>query len=154
MRRTPSATNSSRRTPGSCYLETRTPSTSTFLSQLRLTIEQAFGILVGQWGIMWRPLRVLFAGRSSLITALFRLHNFLCDEKVKPVHPSEEDGESGRDRPQLTEDGTLQEGFQTTSKVAPTRSGDVATRMALRMMLDNKRQYRPLYNLVRNEGQA
>ena len=83
----------------------------------------------------------------------FPSDNFLCDEKVKPVNPSEEDGESGRDRPQLTEKGTLPTGFRTTSKAAPTRSGDAATRMALRMMLDNKRQYRPLFNLERNTGQ-
>lgn len=125
-----------------------------FLSQLRVRIEQAFGILVGQWGILWRPLRVQFAGRSDLITALFRLHNFLCDEKVRPVHMSEEDRDSGCGRPKLTEQDTLPAEFQTTPRSAPTRSGDVPTRMALRMMLDNKRQYRPLYNLVRNEGQG
>ena len=115
-----------------------------YLSQLRVKIEQAFGILVGQWGILWRPLRVQFAGRSGLITALFRLHNFLCDEKVKPVHTSEEDGDSGCDRPKLTVEDTLPQEFQTTARAAPTRSGDVSTRMALRMTLDNKRQYRPL----------
>ena len=123
-----------------------------YLSQLRVKIEQAFGILVGQWGILWRPLRVQFAGRSGLITALFRLHNFLCDEKVKPVHTSEEDGDSGCDRPKLTVEDTLPQEFQTTARAAPTRSGDVATRMALRMTLDNKRQYRPLENQVRNKA--
>lgn len=70
-----------------------------YLSQLRVKIEQAFGILVGQWGIWWRPLRVQFAGRSALVTALFRLHNYLRDENVMPVHMTEEDEESGRDRP-------------------------------------------------------
>ncbi|CAB1103509.1 unnamed protein product [Ectocarpus sp. CCAP 1310/34] len=124
------------------------------LSQLRVKIEQAYGILVGQWGILWRPLRVQFAGRSALITALFRLHNYLRDEQVKPVHMSEEDTETGRDRPHLTENDTLPEDFQTTDTGVPkpTRSGDVPTRLALRMLLDNRRQYRPLYNLQRNEA--
>lgn len=123
-----------------------------YLSQLRVKIEQAFGILVGQWGILWRPLRVKFAGRPNLIKALFRLHNYLRDEKVQPVLASEEDAESGRHRPHLAEDDTLPAVFHTTSKAVsqPKRSGDVATRMALTMLLDNKRQYRPSRNLVRN----
>ncbi|CAB1105047.1 unnamed protein product [Ectocarpus sp. CCAP 1310/34] len=125
-----------------------------YLSQLRVKIEQAFGILVGQWGILWRPLRVQFAGRSALITALFRLHNYLRDEQVTPVHLTEEDGESGRDRPALTTERTLPESFQTSgdSLPKPTRSGDVPTRMALRMLLDNRRQYRPEYNRERNNA--
>ena len=122
------------------------------LSQLRVNIEQAFGILVGQWGILWRSLRVQFADRNGLIIALFRLRNFLCDEKVKPVHTSEGDGDSGCDRPKLTEEDTLPQEFQTTARAAPTRSGDVATRMALRMTLDNKREYCPLENQVRNKA--
>ena len=123
-----------------------------YLSQLRVNIEQAFGILVGQWGILWRSLRVQFADRNGLIIALFRLRNFLCDEKVKPVHTSEGDGDSGCDRPKLTEEDTLPQEFQTTARAAPTRSGDVATRMALRMTLDNKRQHRPLENQESNEA--
>ena len=97
-------------------------------------------------------MRVQFAGRSGFITALFRLHNFLCDEKVKPVNTSEEDGDSGRDRPKLTEEDTLSQEFQTNARTAPTRSGDVAARMALRMTLDNKREYCPLENQVRNKA--
>lgn len=97
-------------------------------------------------------MRVQFAGRCDLITALFRLHNYLRDEKVTPIHRSEEDAEVVRVRPHLRADKTLPETFGTTSKEAqkPTRSGDVSTRMGITMMLDNKRQYRPHYNLVRN----
>ena len=54
--------------------------------------------------------------------------------------------------PKLTVEDTLPQEFQTTARAAPTRSGDVATRMALRMTLDNKRQYRPLDNQVRNKA--
>ena len=44
-----------------------------YLSQLRVIIEQSFGILVSTWGILWRPLSVGFAGRTDLIVALFHL---------------------------------------------------------------------------------
>jgi len=123
-----------------------------YLSQLRVKIEQAFGILVGQWGILWRPLRYHFVGRGKIIKALFHLHNYLRDEKVQPILAAEEDAESGRDRPQMTADNTLPDEFRTSSKASqqPKRSGDVAARMAITMLLDNKRQYRPSYNLVRN----
>ena len=123
-----------------------------FLSQVRIRIEQAFGILVGQWGILWKPLRVHFTARTDLITALFRLQNFLRDEKIAPVLASEEDSESGCGRPVLSSMRTLPGSFSTTTNdiPKPVRSGDVATRMAITMTLDNKRQYRPLHNIRRN----
>ncbi|CAB1110331.1 unnamed protein product [Ectocarpus sp. CCAP 1310/34] len=126
-----------------------------YLSQLRVRIEQAFGILVGQWGILWKPLRVQFAGRCDFITALFRLHNYLRDEKVTPIHRSEEDAEVVQVRPHLLGDKTLPGTFSTTTKTTkdaqkPTRSGEVSTRKGITMMLDNKRQYRPKHDLVRN----
>lgn len=65
------------------------------LSQLRVKIEQSYGILVSTWGILWRPLRVQYAGRGDLITALFHLHTFPRDEKVDPVQVSEEDERPG-----------------------------------------------------------
>jgi len=47
-----------------------------FLSSMRIHIEQAFGMLLWRWGVFWRPLRVLFSKRPSLIRACFRLQNF------------------------------------------------------------------------------
>lgn len=47
-----------------------------YLSSLRIHIEQAFGMLIWRWGVFWRPLRVPFSKRPSLIRACFRLHNF------------------------------------------------------------------------------
>ncbi|CAB1100982.1 unnamed protein product [Ectocarpus sp. CCAP 1310/34] len=98
------------------------------LSQLRVKIEQSFGILVSTWGILWRPLRVQFAGRADLITALFHLHNFLQDEKVSPIQVAEEDSRSGRNRPALcATQRTLPDGWQT-EQPAPSRSGRIAAR--------------------------
>lgn len=98
-----------------------------YLSQLRVKIEQSFGILVSTWGILWRPLRVQYAGRGDLITALFHLHNFLQDEKVAPVQIAEEDATSGRGRPALTSGRrTLPENWQTSEPV-PSRSGETPT---------------------------
>jgi len=48
-----------------------------YQSSCRVHIEQAFGMLVWRWGVFWRPLRVPFLERPSLIRACFKLHN-LC----------------------------------------------------------------------------
>jgi len=53
--------------------------TTFMLSSLRIHIEQAFGMLVWRWGVFWRPIRVPFAKRPSLMRACFRLHNFCRD---------------------------------------------------------------------------
>lgn len=123
------------------------------LSQLRVKIEQSFGILVATWGILWRPLRVQYAGRTDLITALFHLHNFLRDENVKPVQLSDEDEESGRDRPELSKQRTLPPEWQG-DQPKPSRSGETPVRAATREVLVRLKQYRPTHNLHRNSGRV
>lgn len=118
------------------------------LSQLRVKIEQSFGILVSVWGILWRPLRVQFAGRTGLITALFHLHNFLRDERDEPINSSDEDENSGLNRPVLEANNTLPSVFHTVP--APSRSGETGARCAIRWQLEQDKQWRPEYNLVRN----
>lgn len=127
------------------------------LSQLRVKIEQSFGILVATWGILWRPLRVKFAGRGDLIIALFHLHNFLRDEGVEPVRMAEETIPDQGVRPVLAENGSLPAADYETEQEPnpedmplPSRSGETPTRLALTLLLDNRRQYRPEYNLARN----
>lgn len=73
-----------------------------YLSQLRVEIEQSFGLLVSTWGILWKPLRVQYLGRGDLVTALFYPHNVLQDEKVAPVQLAEEDEKTGCGRPVLS----------------------------------------------------
>lgn len=124
------------------------------LSQLRVKIEQSFGILVSTWGILWRPLKVQYAGRGDLIKALFHLHNFLQDEKVDPILSSEEDARSKRGRPTLDPvTRTLPAEWQT-SEPAPSRSGDTPTRSAICHALETKKQYRPEYNTRRHNSSA
>ena len=118
-------------------------------SQLRVKIEQNFGILVSQWGILWRPLWVQFAGRTDLAAALFHLHNFLRDEKVKPIHMSEEDEESEKGRPALTQERTLPLLWETAMP-APSRSGETPARAAMRDVLMQLKRWRPVYNIHRN----
>lgn len=118
------------------------------LSQLRVRIEQSYGILVSVWGILWRPIKVQFAGRASLIIALFHLHNFLRDERDEPLEFSEEDESSGRHRPRLAANGTLPPEWQTAP--SPSRSGETGARAEIRFQLEQDKQWRPVYNTIRN----
>ena len=52
-----------------------------YQSQLRITVEQTFGILVHRWAILRGPLCVPLIAAPSLVMALCRLHNFCIDAK-------------------------------------------------------------------------
>ena len=50
-----------------------------YLSQLRITIERAFGILVHRWGILRRPFSSSILKVPAIVSCLMRLHNFCID---------------------------------------------------------------------------
>ena len=54
-----------------------------YLSQLRITIERAFGVFVHRWAILRAPLVCPIAKVPPLVEALIRLHNFCIDEGEK-----------------------------------------------------------------------
>eukprot|EP01040_Poterioochromonas_malhamensis_P004410 gene4410-4727_t len=47
-----------------------------YLSQLRITIERVFGILVQRWGILWKPLKFNLSFAVEIVHACIRLHNY------------------------------------------------------------------------------
>ena len=51
-----------------------------YLSQLRITIERAFGVLVHQWAILRAPLVIPLRKVSPLVLSLVHLHNFCIDQ--------------------------------------------------------------------------
>jgi DDE superfamily endonuclease len=51
-----------------------------WLSSARIHVEQAFGILVARWGILWRPLRVPIDKSGQIILACVKLHNFVLEK--------------------------------------------------------------------------
>jgi len=56
-----------------------------YLSQLRITIERAFGVLVHRWAILRAPLIIPLAKVGPLVEALIRLHNFCIDQNELSV---------------------------------------------------------------------
>jgi len=62
-----------------------TPQQKTFnycLSKLRSTVECAFGLWKGKWGIFWRPLQVNKKNIRKLVEVTARLHNLCINRKV------------------------------------------------------------------------
>ena len=53
-----------------------------FLSQLRIRIEMAFGLMVKKWGILQRPIDIAPANWGWLIGAIGKLHNFCINERL------------------------------------------------------------------------
>ena len=56
-----------------------------FLSQLRIRIEMAFGLLVTKWRILHIPINVKFSNLRKLVSAIVRLHNYCIDEREPTV---------------------------------------------------------------------
>ncbi|OWY97854.1 LOW QUALITY PROTEIN: hypothetical protein PHMEG_00031513 [Phytophthora megakarya] len=54
-----------------------------YLSQLRIRIEMAFGLLVNKWQIFRRPLVVDFVNVGKVIKTCMKLHNYCIDERLK-----------------------------------------------------------------------
>ena len=48
-------------------------------SSARIYIEQAFGILVSRWGVLWRPLRCTLENYANVIVVCCKLHNYIID---------------------------------------------------------------------------
>jgi hypothetical protein len=52
-----------------------------YLSQLRITVEQAFGVFVHRWAILRAPLICPIAKVLPLVLSLVRLHNFCINQR-------------------------------------------------------------------------
>ena len=54
-----------------------------YVSQLRITIKRAFGVLVHRWAILRRPLACPLYKVGPTVMCLCRLHNFCTDANEK-----------------------------------------------------------------------
>ncbi len=52
-----------------------------YISQLRIRVEQAFGLLVCKWRIFKKPLELKLHRVQHVVQACFRLHNFCIDNR-------------------------------------------------------------------------
>jgi Plant transposon protein len=66
-------------------LSPRRDSFNFYQSSLRMRIEQAFGILVSRFGVLWKPMRYPLPMVSRILSSCMRIHNFCIDEDVAPM---------------------------------------------------------------------
>ena len=66
-------------------LSTGKDSFNFWLSNSRIEVECAFGMLVGRWGILWRRLDTHLSTAQHIIRAVLALHNFCIDERCPLV---------------------------------------------------------------------
>ncbi|KAL7483798.1 hypothetical protein ACHAW6_009449 [Cyclotella cf. meneghiniana] len=89
-------------------------------SQVRITIERAFGIFVHRWGILRRPLSVSILRVPPLIMCLMKLHNYCIDSKTSST-PS-----------------TLLNDERSINRMASSRGSTQTTRNATAVQLDSR----------------
>jgi hypothetical protein len=53
------------------------------LSQLRIKIEQSFGLMVNKWRVLKKPIELRLERVPHLVECCMRLHNFCVDERVQ-----------------------------------------------------------------------
>ena len=54
-----------------------------FLSQIRIQIEMAFGLLCNKWRILQRPLQVRLKSAGKVFICCARLHNLVINERLQ-----------------------------------------------------------------------
>ena len=59
-----------------------------YVSQLQITIERAFGVLIHRWAILHHPLTCPLAKVGPLVMRLCRLHNYCIDRNEKNASAS------------------------------------------------------------------
>ncbi len=59
-----------------------------FHSSLRVHVEQAFGILVERWGILWKPLDFEISSVPRIVSCCMRLHNWCISNDSQTIRRS------------------------------------------------------------------
>ena len=106
-------------------------------SQVRMSIERAFGICVARWGVLWRPLRTSLQNSVRIIRACMLLHTFCLDElsEVDAAVPTGVFDARGK----LS--AAYKTGNDTRSRVSV--AGVCVMRTYIRQQLEQRKQKRP-----------
>ena len=117
-----------------------------YLSQMRIRIEQAFGLLTNKWRIFRKPLETSLRNTPTLILAAMKLHNFCIDNRGvgdcarAKILTNEELADYRRDYVEYIDDVVR----------IRAASGRSTVRESILQNIKNRVLRRPLYNVVRN----
>ena len=113
-----------------------------YLSQMRIRIEMAFGLLCGKWAILQRPLLVRLKNAGKLFMACARLHNFVINERItnNPAAMADPCDDSNHNNPT----------FVASDVHVSTIPGNSIMRDIVVQRIADLALVRPQYNLQRN----
>ncbi|CAM9456867.1 unnamed protein product [Phaeothamnion confervicola] len=121
-----------------------------YQSQVRIRIEQAFGLLVGRWGVLWKPMGCSLPTVIGAVGAVVRLHNFCINSRDCNIKHSEEDDDFSQRRPAVDRNGVLtDETFHTCSARGHTAAMS-SKREETTIAIAQAGLVRPARNVARN----
>jgi hypothetical protein len=80
-----------------------------FQSSCRIYIEQAFGILVRRWGILWRRLEMAMDRWPLVILCCMKLHNICCRDRIAFDFPLGRMATFGQGRPTIGDNVSVED---------------------------------------------
>jgi hypothetical protein len=101
-----------------------------YLSQLRIRIEMAFGLLTNKWRILRRPMQNGLRMNAKVLQACARLHNFVIDNNNTQYEDPDEEFESAMSI-QPMENSPLGWGYLPTVRPLETMEGSSRTRQTI-----------------------
>jgi hypothetical protein len=121
-----------------------------FLSQLRIRIENSFGLLTTKWRILRRPLECSLKTNALILEVCARLHNFVLDNKEDAVL----DEDWNLDGPIISTmaDSPLGWGYLPTVEALETHQGTSQTRDAIMRHIRRNGYSRPQRNLEQRQA--
>ena len=126
-----------------------------YQSQLRITIERAFGVLVSRWGILWKPLRMKLDTMPATVRACIHLHNFCILEQQPPLQLSDEWSRRyglPKSRPMIDFDGRLLPHASWMTAFAPASNPQSNRRQEVKEDLKTAKLIRPERNAVQRDA--
>jgi hypothetical protein len=135
---------------GSCRQDPDKDSYNFYLSQLRIRIEMAFGLLTTKWRCLRKKLETTLENSARILEACARLHNYALDCKIR----KEEQVEEAEDEQDLTEihlmpGSPLGWGYLPTVQNFQSLPGTSLTREAVLRKIARHGFRRPAHNLER-----
>jgi hypothetical protein len=125
-----------------------------YLSQVRIRIEMAFGLLTTKWRILRRPLQVKLKYAGKVLLCVTRLHNFCINEREFQVDPA--GGPAGPPAGYVDDDDNDDDEDETPASFLPSDvtvtniAGNSMMRDLLLDKITNMALCRPQYNVARN----
>jgi hypothetical protein len=119
-----------------------------YLSQLRIRIEQAFGLLTTKWRIFRAPIAATLATTSDIINVASRLHNFVIDEDGD-VDIAIRDGDEG-ERIESFKDAPNGLGYRPSTVANTHVHGNSVRRRRIVQAIKEADLRRPVANIERN----